>query len=139
MSRSGYSYDIDDNWQLIMWRGRVALAIRGKRGQAMLCELLDALDAMPEKRLITDELAAHGEYCTLGVLGQKRGIDMEKIDPDEWDQVAEVFGIAPCMAQEVMFMNDEAGDRDETPERRWQRMRDWIASLIAEKTNEAAA
>ena len=48
MSRSGYSDDIDDNWAHIMWRGRVASSIRGKRGQAMLRELLAALDAMPE-------------------------------------------------------------------------------------------
>jgi hypothetical protein len=46
MSRSGYSDDHSE-WDLIRWRGAVASAIRGKRGQAFLRELLVALDAMP--------------------------------------------------------------------------------------------
>jgi hypothetical protein len=35
MSRSGYSddYGDDEPWQLIMWRGAVASAFRGRRGQ----------------------------------------------------------------------------------------------------------
>lgn len=61
MSRSGYTEDCDDNWQLIRWRGAVASAIRGKRGQAFLRELLAALDAMPEKRLIADALVFDGQ------------------------------------------------------------------------------
>lgn len=48
MSRSGYS---NDGENIAMWRGQVASAIRGKRGQAFLRELVEALDAMPEKRL----------------------------------------------------------------------------------------
>jgi hypothetical protein len=47
MSRSQYIDDCDDNWQLIRWRGMVASAIRGKRGQQFLKDLLAALDAMP--------------------------------------------------------------------------------------------
>ena len=45
MSRSGYSTDLDDQ-ALNLWRGTVHRAIHGKRGQAMLRELLAALDAM---------------------------------------------------------------------------------------------
>ena len=45
MSRSGYSDD-DEDGRLAMWRGAVQSAIRGKRGQAALRELLTALDAM---------------------------------------------------------------------------------------------
>lgn len=59
MSRSGYSEDYDgDHWDLIRWRGAVASSIRGKRGQAFLREALAALDAMPEKKLITGDLIA---------------------------------------------------------------------------------
>jgi len=47
MSRSGYSDDCDDQWSLICWRGAVKSAIRGKRGQAFLKEMLAALDALP--------------------------------------------------------------------------------------------
>src|SRR5262245_16738600 len=34
------------------WRGAVHAAIFGKRGQAFLTELLAALDALPEKKLL---------------------------------------------------------------------------------------
>ena len=45
MSRSGYSDDCD-TWPLICWRGAVASALRGRRGQQFLIELRDALDAI---------------------------------------------------------------------------------------------
>lgn len=65
MSRSGYSEDWDgENWTFIRWRGAVKSALRGKRGQAFLREALAALDAMPEKRLITHDLIAF-EYDPL--------------------------------------------------------------------------
>lgn len=107
MSRSGYSDDYD-NWDLIRWRGAVASAIRGKRGQAMLRELLTALDALPEKRLAAGALqTADGEFCTLGALGRYRGIDMSNIDPEDRDAVAEAFGVADALTAEIMFENDE--------------------------------
>lgn len=128
MSRSGYSDDCG-GWDLICWRGAVNSALKGKRGQAFLIELRDALDAMPEKRLVADTLEADGQFCTLGVLGAKRGIDMGAIDAHCRETVSEAFGIAPAMAAEVVFENDERG-WNETPEQRWQRMRKWIDSHI---------
>lgn len=112
MSRSGYTDDIDDNWRHIMWRGRVASSIRGKRGQAMLRELLAALDAMPEKKLYPNSFATvSGEYCTLGVLGAARGTRMDDLGDaeDGCDErlVADRFGVAAPLVQEIMFMNDE--------------------------------
>ncbi len=107
MSRSGYSDDLEPN-QLNVWRGAVASAIRGKRGQAMLKEMLAALDAMPEKALIAHELQnANGDHCALGVVGKNRGMALDSIDPDEYEIVAREFGIASALAQEIMFMNDE--------------------------------
>ncbi|KVE37352.1 hypothetical protein [Burkholderia sp. TSV86] len=130
MSRSGYSDDCD-GWDLIRWRGAVASAIKGARGQAFLRELADALDAMPEKRLIANELqTADGEFCTIGVLGHARGIDMSKLDPDDRDSVSAAFGIAPALAAEIVFENDEACWYDETPEARWHRMRNWVKSNL---------
>ncbi|MGQ7956456.1 hypothetical protein ACUTAF_01825 [Pseudomonas sp. SP16.1] len=132
MSRSGYCDDID-NWDLIRWRGAVSSAIKGKRGQAFLIELRDALDAMPEKRLITEELQADGQFCTLGVLGAKRGIDMKGVDPDDRESVAALFGIAPAMAAEIVFENDEVGSwRNESPGDRWKRMRKWVEDNIVQ-------
>lgn len=56
MSRAGYYDDIDDPLVLGRWRAQVRSATRGKRGQKLLRDLLTALDAMPEKRLVTDAL-----------------------------------------------------------------------------------
>lgn len=108
MSRSGYT---DDCENLGLWRGAVERSIRGKRGQALLRDLAAALDAMPEKRLIANELKdADGDFCTLGVLGAVRGIDMTGIDPEDRETVAAVFNIAPAMAAEIVYENDEVID-----------------------------
>ena len=132
MSRSGYSDDYD-GWSLIMYRGAVASAVRGRRGQAFLRELLATLDAMENKRLIANELSAHGEVCAIGSVGIARGIDMSELDPKDAKGVAKTFGIAPALAREIVFMNDEYtawGYECEDPEARFSRMRKWIASLI---------
>lgn len=142
MSRSGYSDDLDQ-WPLIRWRGQVASAIRGKRGQAFLRELLAALDAMPEKRLIADDLVRpDGSVCALGCIGKARWIALPEIDHDEVEygdpeyienlrhRLAADLGIAHQLVAEIEFENDEGTCYPETPERRWQRMRDWVAKHI---------
>ncbi len=136
MSRSGYTDDIEDNWSHIMWRGRVTSAMRGKRGQALLKTMLAALDAMPEKRLIRNDLACPDGVCALGSLGQYRGMSLTELDPENYEQVAAAFDIAEPLAREIVYMNDEVGWR-ETPEARWQRMRAWVAGCI--KPDGAAA
>lgn len=136
MSRSGYIDDWDDNWPLICSRGAVKSAIRGKRGQAMLRELLDALDAMPRKRLIEGELEADGEHCALGALGAKRDLAMFDLDPYDYGRLSECFGVAEALAREVEYVNDECGPRDETPEERWKRVRAWVVAQIREREQE---
>lgn len=133
MSRSGYVDDLD-NWSLICWRGAVASAIRGQRGQKLLRELAEAMDAMPEKHLIAHELESNGEVCALGAVAKVRGIDVSIIDPDDPYQVSASFDIANALAQEIVFENDEGTYRDETPEQRWQRMRQWVAKNLEETT-----
>lgn len=131
MSRSGYSDDCWDNqWAMIRWRGAVSSAFNGKRGQAFLREMAEALDAMPEKRLIAYDLAADGAYCAIGAVGARRGVEMEKLDPEDPWQVARAFDVAPAMVMEIVYMNDEASWGMETPEKRWTRMRAWVESHI---------
>jgi hypothetical protein len=138
MSRSGYSYDID-NWQLIKWRGQVASAMRGKRGQQFLRDLIEALDALPEKALIANELQQGGNYCAIGAVGVKRGVDMSRLDPDDTATVSGKFDIAEQMVQEIVYENDEntwnfEKQSRETPEEKWRRMRAWaVANLNKEK------
>lgn len=136
MSRSGYSEDCD-GWALIRWRGAVRAAIRGKRGQHALREILAALDAMPKKALAAESLiTASGEYCTLGALGVMRGLALDKLDPEDAKGVAAAFGIAPALVKEIVFENDECGPAGycgrgvELPEGRWHRMRGWVTSHL---------
>src|SRR5271154_3738655 len=106
MSRSGYSDDCE-GWALIGWRGAVEKAIKGKRGQAFLKEMLAALDAMPDKKLIAEELVTPGgEVCAIGTVMQKRGIDASDIQSDDHDRIAQVMGIAPALVREIECVND---------------------------------
>jgi len=130
VSRAGYSDDGDfDQWSLIRWRGQVASAIRGSRGQAFLIELVEALDAMPEKRLVADVLEDGGNVCAIGSVGVRRGVDMSRLDPEDPEQIAATFGIAHQLVREIEWMNDE-GSWNDTPEKRWQRMRNWAESNL---------
>lgn len=61
MSRSGYDDDSEDALAHGRWRAQVASATRGKRGQRLLGDMLAALDAMPEKRLVAHELEVSAE------------------------------------------------------------------------------
>lgn len=132
MSRSGYN-DYDSEYSDILyinWRGAVESALRGKRGQAFLREMLAAMDALPEKRLIANELKiTDGEVCAIGAVARVRGTDVSEIDPEDHETVAARFGIAHAMACEIMYMNDEYW-RTETPEARFARMRKWIEEQI---------
>lgn len=150
MSRHGYSDELDQ-WDLIKWRGQVASAMRGKRGQKLLVDLVKALDAMTEKALIAGKLVTvDAEVCALGAVGQLRGIEMPTVDKngdeyegDDFDsyEMADLFDVAHQLAAEVMWQNDEGG-RDhkvvdgrwqycpETPQERWQRVRAWAMRHI---------
>lgn len=130
MSRSGYSDDMDDLWAFIRYRGAVTSGMRGVRGQRLLRDLLQALDDMPDKRLIAGDLVKDGCHCALGVLGATRGLDMDDIDPHHPSQVSKAFDVAESVAREIVFENDENGYYSETPGQRWERMRAWVAGQI---------
>lgn len=130
MSRHGYVEDYGgDSWELVLWRGGVQRALNGRRGQALLQEMADVMDAMPdhERQLSRgDFVDDSGMVCALGTVGQKRGLDMTGLDPEDSDTTAKVFGIAPGMAREIMYINDGMGDDGETPESRFDRVREWL-------------
>ena len=153
MSRSGYT---DDCEGIAMWRGQVASAIRGKRGQKLLKELLAALDAMPEKRLEREvfddgaipagDAVVDGGVCALGALCRQKGLDVTGLDPEDSEAAEWLAGkldVAHQLTREIIYMNDEAGRHRfdpktnewvrETPEERWQRMRDWVAAQIKDE------
>lgn len=137
MSRSGYTDDCENLW---LWRGAVANAINGRRGQVFLRELLASLDALPTPRLVANELEENGQVCSLGAVGVRRGVDMTAIDPEDHEhhqQLSKLFGIAPALVQEIEYMNDEGNYRNETPEERFTRMRAWVVEQIRAENGEA--
>jgi hypothetical protein len=137
MSRSGYSEDCEN---LGLWRGAVERAIAGRRGQAFLREMAAALDAMPVKELIVGEVVSDdAKVCAIGSVAVARRVDVTDLDVYDADSVAECFGIAPALAREIAYENDECGEtwRDgtlhkETPAERWARMRSWVAKQLGE-------
>ncbi len=135
MSRSGYTdYDGDDHaqWNHIKWRGQVLSAMRGKRGQAFLREMLKALDALPAPRLVAGVLqqgewsedgdsivpVKDGDVCAFGAVGRFRGVEMpahlpaildENDDEEIVGEVQSLFGMPDAMSREIMHVNDECG------------------------------
>lgn len=129
MSRSGYSYDCD---YLDLYRQAVRQAVQGKRGRAFLKELLEALDALPEKRLIADELQdGFGGVCAIGSVGLKRKLDMSQLDVQDYSRLADVFGIAKSLVREIEFVNDDGHTwRHSSPEERFTRVRKWVERVL---------
>lgn len=125
-----------------MWRGAVASAIRGKRGQQFLRDLVCALDAMPIKRLIEGELETlSGEVCALGSVGKMRGVSLNDLDPYDRESIAARFGIAPALAAEIMHENDDDfrwDYQEETHEQRWVRMRAWAVNQLTTRIEAEA-
>lgn len=131
MGRHGYiEYDDDDAvLQHGRWRAQVASAIRGKRGQKFLRDLIRGLDALPEKILIKGDLVnEEGEVCGLGALGKYRAVpDIENMDSEDWGALGSVFDIADQLAQETMYVNDERSGDDGD---RWRGVRAWAVTQL---------
>ena len=147
MSRSGYS---DECENLHLYRQSVSRAIEGRRGQALLRDMVDALDAMPVKELAAHVFVEPGVgSCALGVVADGRDLGSVVLatlndQADEPEIIGRAMDIAESLAAEVAFENDERvesyydhGQRKwlggETDAERWTRMRAWAESnIIAE-------
>lgn len=85
---------------------------------------------MPDKRLVKGDLeTTEGSVCALGCLGKARGADIGNVDTYDWDALGDLFDIAPQLAQEVMFINDDWSPNG-TEQNRWKLVRDWAARQI---------
>lgn len=136
MNRSDYSDDLD-HWAMVRWRGAVKQAIEGRRGQAFLRELRDALDALPQKLLISGALADGDQVCAVGSVMKRRGLEPERIDDYDYDTIAEKLGIAQALVREIEFVNDEfsgyhtrTDTADDRAESRWLAVRQWVEDHI---------
>lgn len=143
MSRSGYS---EDGWgdeyaslRAGAWRANLRRMYRGQKARKFLTELRDALDALPERRLVANAFETEGAFCALGTVAKSRGVPMPEWDAeDDYDYgegASEDAGVAlhisKTLAAEIMHVNDDSSG-DETPEQRWLRVRHWAAKKLRE-------
>jgi hypothetical protein len=125
-----------------LWHANLRRAMQGKRGQAFLRELLEALDALPQKRLIQGAMEQSGEVCALGAVGLKRWMDLDGLDSGDHEAIAEAFRISSVLAQEIAYWNDQGmeacllgltdggGWTENTPEDRFTFVRAWVVARL---------
>jgi hypothetical protein len=146
MSRHGYRddcWDDDNNIHIINYRGAVASAFRGARGQAFMQEMLESMAALPTQELVAGELVgttmtSYGHWgmfevpcaCALGSVALRRGMDVSNLDIEDYTAVAAAFGISEAMAREIMYENDEYGVTDAA---RFSFIRRWIEGELYER------
>jgi hypothetical protein len=121
MGRAGYveNDDWDSSIAALGWGPNVRRCLAGKRGQAFLWELYQALEALPRRELITGVLQnSVGGVCALGAVAVARGVEIppelgaEADEDDEYafqDALGPLLGIRDMLAREVMYENDECG------------------------------
>ena len=131
--RISYSDEEDYPGQHDLWQGNCMRSIKGKKGQAALRELEQALLALPDKRLIANELETpDGDVCAIGALAKHRCFT-PKADPEyEMEMVGVELGMPELVAWKVVALNDvdidTYYDRKEgrcvpyTPEERYERV-----------------
>jgi hypothetical protein len=123
MSRAGYhevdDCDHDEYLRQMGWQANVRRCIAGRKGQAFLWELYQALEALPRQELITGALVNNeGCACALGAVALKRGVEIpewmrkasedDEIDEYEFaDAMGPMLGIKDMLAREIMYVNDE--------------------------------
>src|SRR5271169_5049168 len=90
-----------------LWRANLRRTMQSERGQAFLQELLEALDALPQKRLIQGAMQQGREVCALGAVGLKRRINLGGLDSRNHDELAAAFGISSMLVQEIAYWNDQ--------------------------------
>lgn len=95
MSRFDNDGDYEDSIPWDRWEQIVSNALGGKRGQAALAEIEEALVALPEAKLIEGHLATKDSVCTIGALvAHKRA----KRDGTDIATASEAMAVVkPCM------------------------------------------
>jgi hypothetical protein len=160
MSRSGYSDgDCDSNEDMLRmygWQANVRRCMSGRKGQAFMWQLYLALEALPDRALVTGALVdREGSYCALGAVARFRGMEIpeqfretEEGEPDEYEFASAMgpfLGVKDMLAREVMYHNDDDDDwhevpgppkrycslrRSDNPHERWLRMRAWVVEQL---------
>ena len=142
---SRYSDCDDYGWEPWMEgqaAGALRSAIRGRRGQRLLRDLIAGLNALPEPELAAGSLEdpETGCVCALGAVRLQRGpeavpLRFDPSDPDiDWRELAEPFDISETLAHAVVAQNEYGSRRndEQSRRRRWLSVRAWaVGHLIA--------
>jgi hypothetical protein len=148
MTRLHY-YD-DDYWsdppQEGLAAGALCSAIRGKRGQRFIRDLVQALDALPLPELAAGALEDEetGCCCAFGAVRRFRGAHAVPLwfHPMEEDMtpgnLAEPFNVSKTLAWAVVQANEDGmtGNNQSTRRFRWKRVRDWAVRQLIPTTTE---
>ena len=136
-----YQEDYDfEPWMPGQQAGALKSAIRGRRGQRLLLDLVAGLDALsvPELSAGALEDEATGCCCALGAVRRYRGAAAVPLcfDPMEKDleppNFAEAFDVAPALAWAVVDSNEGWSDSNQESARRqrWARVRAWAVKHL---------
>lgn len=147
--------DEDFPGQAFLWEANLERSLKGKKGQASLRELEFALLALPEKRLITDELEnLKGEVCALGALARFKGKENPKtakvletdddayyFDDDDRMETASVelaatMGVPKMVALAIVYVNDDEW-QPLTPEQRYDKVLKWTRRQLNAPARDA--
>ena len=120
--------------------GAMRSAIRGRRGQRLLRDLITGLDALPVQELAAGALEdpETGCVCALGAVRLQRGadvvpLDFDPTDPDiDWRDLAKPFDISETLANAVVSQNEYCSTRNDEQSRRhrWRSVRAWAVGHL---------
>ena len=143
MSRYSDCDDYDwEHWMEGQAAGALQSAIRGRRGQQLLRDLIAGLDALPVPELAAGALEdpETGCVCALGAVRLQRSPEAVplRFDPTDqgavfdWRDLAEPFDISQTLANEVIAQNEYGSERndEQSRRRRWLSVRAWAVGHL---------
>lgn len=108
-----------------LFRSILQRAASGKRGKKLLEDIVQAMMALSEPRLLSDNLEVDGEVCALGAVLRARNIVLNHIDCNA-PGIARALDAPETLVREIISVNDdEFGLTVETPEERFKRFGSW--------------
>jgi hypothetical protein len=137
-----YEYGGDfESWMEGQDAGALKSAIKGRRGQRFLQDLLAALDSLPEPELSAGALEDEttGCCCAFGAVRRFRGESSVPLWFDPMDEdvdphhLAELFDVSQRLAWEVVVVNDTYCGNNNSPgdrRRRFKEVREWAVRNI---------
>lgn len=132
-------YDYEP-WMEGQAAGALRSAIRGRRGQQLLRDLIAGLDALPAPELAAGSLEdpETGCVCALGAVRLHRGKQNVPLDFDATDcdvdsrYLAKPFDISDTLAHAIVCANEYGDSRNDERSRRerWANVRAWAVSHL---------